>query len=145
MEGIFWLIVVVVMAVIEIITLGLTTIWFAGGALVAFLASLLGAGLLVQTILFIVVSVVLLAVTRPLAVEFFNKGRIKTNAESLIGETAVVQQEIDNLRAKGMVSVNGQEWSARSVDDEIIPDETLVEIMEISGVKLLVRKKENEE
>ena len=88
---------------------------------------------------------VLLAVTRPLAVEFFNKGRIKTNAESLIGETAVVQQEIDNLRAKGMVSVNGQEWSARSVDDEIIPDETLVEIMEISGVKLLVRKKENEE
>jgi len=144
MEGIFWLIVVVVMAVIEIITLGLTTIWFAGGALVAFLASLLGAGLLVQTILFIVVSVVLLAVTRPLAVEFFNKGRIKTNAESLIGETAVVQQEIDNLRAKGMVSVNGQEWSARSVDDEIIPDETLVEIMEISGVKLLVRKKENE-
>ena len=145
MDGIFWLIVVVVMAVIEIITLGLTTIWFAGGALVAFLASLLGAGLLVQTILFIVVSVVLLAVTRPLAVEFFNKGRIKTNAESLIGETAVVQQEIDNLRAKGMVSVNGQEWSARSVDDEIIPDETLVEIMEISGVKLLVRKKENEE
>lgn len=144
MEGIFWLIVVVVMAVIEIITLGLTTIWFAGGALVAFLASLLGAGLLVQTILFIVVSVVLLAVTRPLALEFFNKGRIKTNAESLIGETAVVQQEIDNLRAKGMVSVNGQEWSARSVDDEIIPDETLVEIMEISGVKLLVRKKENE-
>ena len=141
MEGIFWLIVVVVMAVIEIITLGLTTIWFAGGALVAFLASLLGAGLLMQTILFIVVSVILLSVTRPLAVEFFNKGRIKTNAESLIGETAVVQQEIDNLRAKGMVSINGQEWSARSVDNEIIPNETLVEIMEISGVKLLVRKK----
>ena len=117
MDGIFWLIVVVVMAVIEIITLGLTTIWFAGGALVAFLASLLGAGLLMQTILFIVVSVILLAVTRPLAVEFFNKGRIKTNAESLIGETAVVQQEIDNLRAKGMVSINGQEWSARSVDN----------------------------
>ena len=140
-----WIAVFVVLIVIEAATMALTTIWFAGGALVAFLASLLGAGLLVQTILFIVVSVVLLAVTRPLAVEFFNKGRIKTNAESLIGETAVVQQEIDNLRAKGMVSVNGQEWSARSVDDEIIPDETLVEIMEISGVKLLVRKKENEE
>lgn len=141
MEGIFWLAVILIMSVIEIITLGLTTIWFAGGALVAFLASLLGAGLLMQTILFIVVSVILLAVTRPLAVEFFNKGRIKTNAESLIGETAVVQQEIDNLRAKGMVSINGQEWSARSVDNEIIPNETLVEIMEISGVKLLVRKK----
>lgn len=142
MEGIFWLIVIIVMAVIEIITLGLTTIWFAGGALVAFLASLLGANLLIQTILFIVVSVILLAVTRPIAVEFFNKDRTKTNVESLIGKTALVLQEIDNLRARGMVSVSGQEWSAKSVDDEVIPVETQVEIVEIRGVKLLVKKKE---
>jgi membrane protein implicated in regulation of membrane protease activity len=142
MDGIFWLIVVVVMAVIEIITLGLTTIWFAGGALLAFAASLLGANLLVQSILFVVTSVVLLAVTRPLAVEFFNKDRTKTNAESLIGKTALVQQEIDNLKAAGMVTVDGQEWSARSADDRVIPAETLVEILEISGVKLLVRQKE---
>lgn len=142
MDGIFWLIVVVVMAVIEIITLGLTTIWFAGGALAAFIVSLLGANLLVQSILFVVVSVVLLAVTRPLAVEFLNKDRTKTNAESLIGKTAVVQQEIDNLKAAGMVTVDGQEWSARSADDTVIPAETRVEILEISGVKLLVRQKE---
>lgn len=142
MDGIFWLIVVVVMAVIEIITLGLTTIWFAGGALAAFIVSLLGANLLVQSILFVVVSVVLLAVTRPLAVEFLNKDRTKTNAESLIGKTAVVQQEIDNLKAAGMVTVDGQEWSARSADDTVIPVETRVEILEISGVKLLVRQKE---
>lgn len=142
MDGIFWLIVVGVMAVIEIITLGLTTIWFAGGALLAFAASLLGANLLVQSILFVVTSVVLLAVTRPLAVEFFNKDRTKTNAESLIGKTALVQQEIDNLKAAGMVAVDGQEWSARSADDRVIPAETLVEILEISGVKLLVRQKE---
>ncbi|MCI9175683.1 MAG: NfeD family protein [Lachnospiraceae bacterium] len=142
MDGIFWLIVVVVMAVIEIITLGLTTIWFAGGALAAFIASLLGANLLVQSILFVVVSVVLLAVTRPLAVEFFNKDRTKTNAESLIGKTAVVRQEIDNLKAAGMVTVDGQEWSARSADNTVIAAETPVEILEISGVKLLVRQKE---
>ncbi len=142
MDGIFWLIVVVVMAVIEIITLGLTTIWFAGGALAAFIVSLLGANLLVQSILFVVVSVVLLAVTRPLAVEFLNKDRAKTNAESLIGKTAVVQQEIDNLKAAGMVTVDGQEWSARSADDTVIPAETRVEILEISGVKLLVKQKE---
>lgn len=142
MDGIFWLIVVVVMAVIEIITLGLTTIWFAGGALIAFAASLLGANLLVQSILFVVTSVVLLAATRPLAVEFFNKDRTKTNAESLIGKTALVQQEIDNLKAAGMVTVDGQEWSARSADDKVIPAETLVEILEIHGVKLLVRQKE---
>ena len=142
MDGIFWLIVVVVMAVIEIITLGLITIWFAGGALAAFIASLLGANLLVQSILFVVVSVVLLAVTRPLAVEFFNKDRTKTNAESLIGKTAVVRQEIDNLKAAGMVTVDGQEWSARSADNTVIAAETPVEILEISGVKLLVRQKE---
>ena len=87
----------------------------------SFAASLLGANLLVQSILFVTVSVVLLAVTRPLAVEFFNKGRTKTNAESLIGKTAVVQQEIDNLKAAGMVTVDGQEWSARSKDDSVIP------------------------
>ncbi len=142
MDGIFWLIVIVAMAAIEIITLGLTTIWFAGGALVAFLASLVGASLLVQSILFVVVSVVLLAVTRPLAVEFLNKDRTKTNAESLIGKTAVVLQEIDNLNAKGLVSVNGQEWSARASEEDGIPAETQVEIVEISGVKLLVRRKE---
>lgn len=144
MEGIFWLIVIVVMAVIEIITLGLTTIWFAGGALVAFLASLFGANVLIQSILFVVVSILLLAVTRPLALEFFNKGRTKTNVESLIGKTAVVLQEINNLKAQGMVQVDGQEWTARAADETVIPKETLVEIMEISGVKLLVKEKEKE-
>ncbi len=140
MEGVFWLFIVIVMAVIEIITLGLTTIWFAGGALVAFIASLLGAGIVVQIVLFIAVSVVLLAVTRPLAVKFLNKDRVKTNAESLIGKLAVVKQEIDNLNARGLVSVNGQEWTARAVDDKTIPQDATVEIVEISGVKLLVKE-----
>lgn len=144
MEGIFWLVVIVVMAVIEIITLGLTTIWFAGGALAAFLASLLGASVLVQSILFIVVSVVLLAFTRPWAVEYFNKDRARTNADSLIGETGIVLQEIDNLKAQGMVSVRGQEWTARAADNTVISKETQVEIVEISGVKLLVKEKETE-
>lgn len=140
MEGVFWLFIVVVMAVIEIITLGLSTIWFAGGALVAFVASLLGANLAVQIALFVVVSVGLLALTRPLAVRYLNKGRESTNAESLIGKKAVVKQEIDNLNAKGQVSVNGQEWTARSFEDKIIPQGATVEIVEISGVKLMVRE-----
>lgn len=78
MEGIFWLAVILIMSVIEIITLGLTTIWFAGGALAAFLAYLLGAGVAVQAVLFAAVSVALLVVTRPLAVRFFNQDREKT-------------------------------------------------------------------
>ncbi len=140
MEGVIWLFIVVVMAVIEIITLGLTTIWFAGGALAAFVASLLGANLIVQIVLFIVVSVGLLALTRPLAVKFLNKDRESTNAESLIGKRAVVKLEIDNLNAQGMVSVNGQEWTARAYEEKIIPQGATVEIMEISGVKLLVKE-----
>ncbi len=140
MEGIFWLLVVIIMAVIEIITLGLTTIWFAGGALVAFVACLLGAGILVQGILFVTVSILLLALTRPLAVTFFNKDREKTNAESLIGKTAIVLEEINNIKAQGKVSVNGQEWTARAEGGADIPKDALVEIMGISGVKLLVRE-----
>ncbi len=140
MEGIFWLVIVVVMAIIEIITLGLTTIWFAGGALVAFLAYVFGANLVVQVILFVVASLLLLALTRPLAVEFLNKDRTRTNAESLIGKTAVVIQEIDNIKAHGQVNVEGQEWTARSVDGQMIPRDALVEIVEISGVKLMVRQ-----
>ena len=141
MEGIFWLIVLVVMTVIEIITLGLTTVWFAGGALAAFIASLLGANIVVQVILFVVVSVLLLALTRPLAVEYLNKDRIRTNAVSLIGKTAVVKQEIDNFNAQGLVSVDGQEWTARSVEEQVIPKNVQVEIVEINGVKLMVRQK----
>lgn len=140
MDGVFWLFIIVIMAIIEIITLGLTTIWFAAGALVAFIASMLGAGLVIQVVLFVAVSVLLMAVTRPLAVRFLNKDREPTNAESLIGKLAVVKQEINNLNAQGMVSVNGQEWTARASEDKIIPQGATVEIMEISGVKLLVKE-----
>lgn len=144
MDGIFWLVIVIVMAIIEIITLGLTTIWFAGGALVAFIASLFGAGLPVQIVLFIVSSLLFLAFTRPFAVKFINKDRIRTNVESLIGQSAVVIQDIDNLKAEGMVSVNGQEWTARTVDNTVVAQDTVVEIVEITGVKLIVKKKEEQ-
>ncbi len=142
MEGIFWLVIIVVMALIEIITLGLTTVWFAGGALAAFIASLLGAGLPVQIVVFIVVSFLLLAFTRPFAMKVMNKNSIRTNAESLIGKNAIVMQEINNLKAEGMASVNGQEWTARAVDDTVIAKDTVVEIVDIKGVKLLVKAKE---
>jgi len=141
MDGVYWLIIVIVMAVIEIITLGLTTIWFAGGALVAFIARLLGADLAVQIILFIVVSVALMALTRPLAVNYLKRDRVKTNAESLIGKLGVVKEKVDNLNAQGIVSVEGQEWTARAIDDEMIPLYAVVEVVEIRGVKLMVREK----
>lgn len=145
MEGIVWLAILIIMVVIEIVTLGLTTIWFAGGALVAFIASLLGAGLPIQVVLFILVSLLLLLGTRPLAVKYFNKDRVKTNAESLIGTVGIVMQEIDNLHAQGMVQVNGQEWTARSTDDTVIEKGKEVLIEEIRGVKLIVKEKKMED
>ncbi len=142
MEMIFWLIVFVVLLLIEIATMGLTTIWFAGGALVAFLASYIGFGIVVQVLVFLIVSILLLVLTRPLAVKFFNKDRQKTNAESLIGQKAVVKEEINTLQATGRVEVNGMEWSAKTEESDIIAVDTVVMIKGIQGVKLIVEKEE---
>jgi len=142
---IIWLVVLVAFLLIELATMGLTTIWFAGGALVALLAELVGLNPVIQVVLFLIVSVLLLALTRPVAIRHLNRNRIKTNAESLIGRTGVVLEEIDNLRATGCVSVDGQEWTARCAsDDDVIQKSQVVTIKEIRGVKLIVSKgKEN--
>ena len=137
---IFWLVVVILSIAVEAITLGLTSIWFAGGALVALAASALRLPIALQVVLFFAVSVVLLYFTRPIAVKYFNKDRIKTNAESLVGRQAIVISEIDNLQGIGQVTVGGQEWSARSVEDDVkLPVGTVVDIMAINGVKLMVK------
>ena len=96
-----WLIVFVACILIELITLGLTTIWFAGGALIAAIGAAFGAPLWLQAVLFGAVSLVLLYFTRPVAVKYFNKDRVKTNAESLVGKQAIVISEIDNLQGIG--------------------------------------------
>ena len=114
MQAIVWLVLLVVLLAIEAVTLGLTTIWFAGGALVAFVLALAGAGLLIQIAVFCVISVILLIFTRPVAAGWLNHGRVRTNAQSLIGETAVVTEEIDNLANSGQVQVRGQYWMART-------------------------------
>lgn len=143
MEPMYWLLIFVVLLVIEILTMGLTTIWFAGGALAAFLVGIAGLGMVAQVVVFIIVSLVLLFLTRPIAVRFFNKDREKTNVESLIGQQAVVTEDIDTLQAKGVVVVNGLEWSAKTSEPNgFIPKDTVVVIEEIQGVKLIVRKKE---
>lgn len=145
MEVLIWLGLILILLVIEIITLGLTTIWFAGGALVAFIAALIGADVFVQIILFLIVSLLLLFITRPYAVKFFNKDRVRTNADSLIGKTAIVLEEIDNLKGQGKVIINGQEWTARALQDgQVISADSKVVIQRISGVKLLVEKESEE-
>ena len=134
-----WLLMAAIFIVIELVTLGLTTIWFAGGAFIAAIAGACGASLAVQVILFLVVSILLLVLTRPLAVKHLDSNIEKTNSEALIGKTAVVTQEINNVNATGQAKINGMEWTARAKDEsEIIPVGTNVNIVEISGVKLIV-------
>jgi membrane protein implicated in regulation of membrane protease activity len=141
MQAVIWLVLLVILLGIEAVTLGLTTIWFAGGALAAFLLSLAGADLLVQLVCFCVVSVILLIFTRPVAVRYLNRDRVQTNASSLIGTAAVVTEEIDNLAGTGQVQVQGQEWTARSTSDElVISSGTHVVIREIRGVRLIVKE-----
>lgn len=140
MQPLIWLGFLALLLVIEAITAGLTTIWFAGGALVAAIACYVGANLTVQILLFLCVSLVLLIFTRPLAMKYFNKETTQTNANSLIGKKAVVIQDIDNLAQTGQVRINDIEWTARSADDEKIGKGTVVTIQEIRGVKLIVKQ-----
>jgi membrane protein implicated in regulation of membrane protease activity len=138
---ILWLIVLILAIVIEVISLGLTSIWFAGGAILALIAALFNANLGIQIALFVLSSVLLLYFTRPIAVKYFNKDRIKTNAESLIGRQAIVISEISNLQGIGQVTVGGQEWTARSEDDhKEIPVGAVVEVVAIDGVKAIVKE-----
>lgn len=143
MQAFLWLALLVVLLAAEAVTLGLTTIWFAGGALVAFVLAILQVNLMGQIAAFCVVSVLLLIFTRPAASRWLNRDRVKTNAESLIGEMAVVTETIDNLAGTGQVQVRGQYWSARAADPSLkIEREKNVKIEQISGVKLIVNVKE---
>lgn len=139
MESVYWLILLALLLVIEIVTLGLTTVWFAGGALVAFIASLLGSNDFIEITLFLAVSFALIYFTRPLAMKYLNKNREKTNYEELIGKEAKVITKIDNFNQTGSVMVNGLEWTARTkTDGKIIMPNTKVTVVKVSGVKLIV-------
>lgn len=140
-QTILWLVVFVLMVIIEIPTMGLTTIWFAGGAVISFLLALFGVPFEVQIVVFLVVSFLLLFMTRPIAMKHLNLKRIKTNVDELAGKHAIVTKEINNLKGEGQIILNGIEWTARSEDDEIIPVNTEVEVVEIKGVKAFVRQK----
>ena len=140
-----WLAVMIVLIVIEIITVGLTTIWFAGGALVAMLVAALGGGTILQAVVFLVVSLVLLIFTRPFALNYINSTRIKTNYEGIIGKVVRITEDVDNMNGTGCATVNGQEWTVRSVNDNNkIEAGKLAKVVNIKGVKLIVDKYEEE-
>ncbi|MCR4749655.1 MAG: NfeD family protein [Lachnospiraceae bacterium] len=138
---IIWIVVAVVMAIIEALTLGLITIWFAGGAVVAAVFAGFGAPIFVQVLLFAVISLGLLFFTRPLLSKGFNKSRTLTNSEGILGKHAYVTEEIDNVKATGKIKIDGMEWTARTMSDGIqIAEGALVEVKSIEGVKTIVEE-----
>ena len=136
----FCIIAMVVFLVIEAVTVGIVSVWFAIGALFAMVTAMLGANLWVQIAVFLVVSAVTLYFTRPLVKKYVNNKVEPTNADMLIGKECRVVETIDNLTGTGAVYVDGKTWTARTVDEEIIPEGQLVKAERIEGVKLIVSK-----
>lgn len=140
MQEIVWLIILALCLVVEIATLGLVTIWFAGGALVAFFVAMLTDNVLVQVIVFLVVSLLLLFFTRPVAKRFYNNKRTKTNVDGIIGEQCKVTETIDNFNETGVVLLNGLEWTARSKNEAVIEAGARVKVCAVDGVKVIVEQ-----
>lgn len=141
MSPFIWLAIAAVMAVIEVMSLGLITMWFVVGALVAFVANLLGADIFVQIVVFLVVSVLCLVVLRPVFLKYRKHG--ERSEPTVIGQTAVVMETIDNNRLTGRIETEDRmTWSARSTDCSVIPVGEIVQIVGQESIKLIVERKE---
>ena len=141
MLNLIWIGLFIILLIIEVFTVGLTTIWFAIGALAAAGVNTLGANLIIQVIVFLAVSIVLMIFTRPWAAKHLNKNRLRTNYESKIGEIIKITERVDNLRQTGRSIVDGQEWTVRShKDSEILETGDLAKIVAVSGGKINRRK-----
>ena len=133
-----WIAVMIIMAVFEGVTTQLVSVWFVCGALVAAIVSFFVPVFAVQFVVFVAVSLVLLLVTKPLVKKAKDIRPEPTNADRNIGKIAIVTQEINNTAGTGQVKLGGNTWTARTVNDEIIPEGAEVTVREISGVKLMV-------
>lgn len=135
-----WSVLIVVFAAVELATVGLASIWFALGALAALLVTLLHVPVAAQIAVFLVVSVAALIVTRPLAKKYLNSRTQRTNADRVLGTSALCTETINNTLGTGAVQVDGKIWSARSTNGKIIEAGATVAVVEIAGVKLIVEE-----
>ena len=140
LQKIVWLVLLLLFAGAEAISVGLTSIWFAAGALCALIAALLGGPLWIQVTLFLAASVLCLLAVRPLARRHLNSKVEATNADRVIGEQAQVTEDIDNIHGKGAVVIRGIAWAARSEDGAPVPAGSLVRVLRIEGVRVFVER-----
>lgn len=137
-----WLILFVVFVVAEVVTAGaLVSIWFCIGSLAAMVAARAGTSIVVQIIVFLVVSIALLILTKPFIKKVLKQKSEPTNADIIIGRIGVVVEEIDNLKEVGAIKIDGKVWTARSlVEDKAIQEGSKVKIVKIQGVKVFVEE-----
>lgn len=135
-----WLVAMIVLLVIEGVVPGLVSIWFALGALAALIAAILHAPLWLQVVWFLVISIVSLFFTRPLAKKYVNSRTQPTNADMLIGKECVVVEDVNNLMGVGAVSVGGKIWTARTEQDDVTAEKgSVMTVLRIEGVKLIIK------
>ena len=138
LSAIIWLILMIIFLITEAATVVLTSLWFAAGALAAMVASLLGAPLWLQILLFLAVSAVLLSFLRPMVSKHLTPRLAKTNVDAIVGSQGYVLSDIDNISATGKVKLGAMEWTARSTCGDPIPAGTLVQVDKVEGVKVFV-------
>jgi membrane protein implicated in regulation of membrane protease activity len=144
-EPLIWILIAVIFAVIEGFTMGLTTIWFTVGGVGACIIALLGGPLLLQIAVFLIISIILLYFTRPLAEKRLRIGHEKNNVDLMIGKTCLVTETIEPYHT-GQVKLNGLVWTAIAKDNmETLTKGELVKIVRIEGVKLIVERSKGEE
>ena len=136
--AVIWLCLIAVFLFMEANTVSLVSVWFAGGALAAMIAALLGASVDVQVVLFVIVSGVLLALLRPILRKYITPKQAKTNIDAVIGSKGMVLAEINNDLQQGKVKLGAMEWTARSTDGSVLPPGTQVVVDKIEGVKAFV-------
>lgn len=139
-----WLALLILFVVAECLTVGLVSIWFAGGSLVAMVLAMTGVGPVWQMAAFLVVSGILVFATRPLAKKYLLNKKVKTNYQSVIGEVVKVIETIDNYNQTGVVFADGKEWTARSAENTVVIEkDSLVKVIAVEGVKLIVEPFKN--
>ncbi len=134
-----WLIIAGLFFIGEILTVGFLIFWLGIGALIAMFVSLATSSVIIQTSVFVISSGLLILITQPFIQKFVDIRSIKTNAYSVIGKRCLVIKDIDSINSTGQVKINGEVWSALSDDEELIKEGTYVKIVDIKGVKVIVK------
>jgi len=140
----FWLIVAGLFFVGEIFTLGFLIFWFGIGALFAMIVSFFTTNIIIQTTVFLITSTIFILATKPLVKKFVDVKKTNTNVFSIIGKKALVIKDIDPIHSSGQIKLNGEVWSAETENDEIIKEGSEVEVLEINGVKAIVKLVDSE-